>query len=312
MKHIVTVTFNPAIDESLIIENFKADKVNRVNNFTRFAGGKGINVATFLSSYGLELTAAGFLGESNQQIFTDHFKKFKIKDNFIRIPGDTRTGIKILDPVNSTTTDLNYPGISPSKKHIEKLFNSLSYLCSKDSLFIISGSVPAGLDSSVYKDAVKLINSKGGTVIIDTSGDAFTQVIDESPFMIKPNIDELSEYFSKSFKSESEVIESSRYFFSKGIKLLVVSMGRYGALFITENECIKAVPPQTEAISTVGAGDAMVSGTAFGIVKNLPLEETAKIATSFSLHAVTHLEMGIHDFKYLEKVREQITVFKLQ
>ena len=306
--YIITVTFNPAIDESVVIENFTADTVNRVKDFTRHAGGKGINAAAFISSYGSEVTASGFLGESNQNIFTEHFRKWKIKDSFIRINGETRTGIKILDPVNSTTTDINYPGITPADNDISKLFSTITSLCSSKSLFLLAGSVPAGLSSAVYPGVVRLINSRGGKAIVDTSGEAFTKAVEESPYMIKPNIDEFEEYFCESFDSEYQIIEKSRLFFQKGIKLVIVSMGSEGALFITENKCIKAVPPETDVISTVGAGDAMAAGAAYSTVNNFTLEKTALLSTSFSLHAITHLEMGITDFDYVENIQKQIII----
>jgi fructose-1-phosphate kinase PfkB-like protein len=42
---VVTVTLNPAIDQSLIIPNFSTGSVNRVESQHAKAGGKGVNVA---------------------------------------------------------------------------------------------------------------------------------------------------------------------------------------------------------------------------------------------------------------------------
>ena len=96
MNHdIVTITLNPAIDQTVFLDRLTVGKVNRTTRHHRQAGGKGINVSSMLGGYGLASTATGFLGKDNPRIFTDLFKSKGIRDEFIKIPGETRTGIKV-------------------------------------------------------------------------------------------------------------------------------------------------------------------------------------------------------------------------
>ena len=66
---IYTVTLNPAIDKTVVIENFHAGGVNRVQSVREDPGGKGINVSKCLKSLGCDSTAAAFWGGGLQNIW---------------------------------------------------------------------------------------------------------------------------------------------------------------------------------------------------------------------------------------------------
>src|SRR6185369_16439834 len=92
---VVTVTLNPAIDQTLAIPGFAAGRVNRVASCRCDAGGKGVNVACFLADLGIQVVATGFLGADNPGLFKAAFAERGIADRFLRIAGATRVGLKI-------------------------------------------------------------------------------------------------------------------------------------------------------------------------------------------------------------------------
>ena len=53
---IYTITFNPALDYIVKMDEFNLGNVNRSNNEFVYAGGKGINVSMVLSNLGFENT----------------------------------------------------------------------------------------------------------------------------------------------------------------------------------------------------------------------------------------------------------------
>ena len=60
--NIVTVTLNPAIDQTVLVNDFTPNAVNRVEQMQMDPGGKGVNVASFLAEYGLGVTVTGSIG----------------------------------------------------------------------------------------------------------------------------------------------------------------------------------------------------------------------------------------------------------
>ena len=78
---------------------------------------------------------------------------------------------------------------------------------------------------------------------------------------------------------------------ARGIELVVVSMGKEGACFVTAERAVIARPPEVQIQSSVGAGDAMVAGLLAAQLGGLPLEECARMGTAFAVRALTRHSM---------------------
>jgi len=305
-KRVVTVTINPAIDQTITIPNFTAGAVNRVQASQVDAGGKGINVASFLADYGQPVTATGFLGAENDRIFRQLFEGKGIEDRCIRIAGQARMGIKISDAILHQTTDINFPGETPTAQDVARLFQVLRELSATHEWFVLSGSIPHGLDTGIYAEMVQALAGK--KVVLDTSGEGFRQALPAGPWLIKPNIDELSEYAGKPLEGPAAALDLARLIQAQhGIHMIVISMGKEGAIFVEGDEVIWASPPAVQAKSTVGAGDAMVAGIIAGKISGLSLEECARLATAFSVTAISHIGSGLPSIAAVQLAREQVT-----
>ena len=305
---IVTITPNPAIDQTLFIPDFKGGNVNRVQKYYSHAGGKGINVGSLLSDFGYDVSVSGFLGEKNSIIFEDLFKRKQMDDLFIRIPGETRTGIKIVNETSEETTDINFPGALPTAKHISMLLEIVEKHAKNAEWFILAGSLPAGAPKELYKDIINIVKMHGVKTALDTSSIPLSEALKASPTLIKPNIEELQEVLNIDFKTRDEIIIAARNLINSGIKTVIVSMGADGALFVEKNEVVFAKPGEVNLLSTVGAGDAMVAGTIAGKLQKKSIEECAKLGTAFSMSALSQLTSNLPNKVILHKLLEQIMV----
>jgi 1-phosphofructokinase len=173
MNHpVATITLNPAIDQTVSIPNFRADAVNRVAWRQDDAGGKGVNVASFLAAAGHRVSVSGFLGRENDALFKTLFHQKGIADHFIRLPGETRINIKIVDDAQGQVTDINYPGQEPTHQDMAALKVAIHALAHTCDWFVFSGSVPAGLSPNIYNELIGFLKAQGKAVVLDTSGDA--------------------------------------------------------------------------------------------------------------------------------------------
>lgn len=305
---IATITVNPAIDQTVSADDFEIGKVNRSRDMRFDAGGKGVNVASFLADYGLEVAVTGFLGEENADVFERHFKRKNIEDRFIRVPGETRINIKIMDEARQVTTDLNTPGQVPGEYALTRFYEQVEAMMEACECFVLSGNIQAGLPSTFYADLISRLKSRQRRTIIDTSGDALIESLKAGPNIIKPNIHELRALVNKPLENVDEVYQSASALLNAETTIVVVSMGSKGALFVEKGHAFVARPPSIPVKSTVGAGDAMVAGLVAGISKKLELQDCAKLATAFSLSAVTRLGRDLPKPRVIEDFQKQVEI----
>lgn len=287
---VTTLTLNPALDRTVVIPAFAAGAVNRVESSSDRPGGKGINVAASLAGHGHTVAALGFLGRNNEAAFTAFFAALGIEDRFLRLAGSTRVGIKITDPVRNETTDINFPGLSPTASDLAALRDQVGAL--SGGWCVLAGSLPPGVPASIYREFVDTLRARGVRSVIDSSGDALRHALKAGPEIIKPNVHELEAHLGRALPTEAAVIEAARELVAGGVGLVVVSRGADGACFVTAAEAVTAVPPPITVRSTVGAGDAMVAGVVAARLRDLSLADTARLATAFSLSALTRTDSG--------------------
>ncbi len=303
---VVTITLNPAIDRTVTISNFTAGAVNRVESVRSHPGGKGVNVASALADHGHGVAVTGFLGRSNAGAFEELFSQKKIADHFVRIAGQTRIGIKITDPVRAETTDINFPGPAPTSEELSMLRWQIATL--EAEWFVVAGSLPPGVDPKIYRDIIAGLRQSGRKVLLDTSGEPFSLALEARPTVVKPNIHEFEAFVGHPLSNEQEVVAAARILIDRGIELVVISMGKEGACFITATESVMARPPEIEVKSTVGAGDAMVAGILSGQLEKLSLGECARLATAFSIDSLGRLESGLSSRSAIESAMQKVTL----
>jgi 1-phosphofructokinase len=304
----VTVTLNPAIDRTVTIPNFTAGVVNRVETVRSNPGGKGVNVAASLADSGQRVAVTGFLGRENTASFEALFVEKQIADRFIRVAGQTRVGIKVVDPVLAQTTDINFPGPTATAADLETLTIQIAALDAE--CFVLAGSLPPGVEAKIYRDLITALRSRGRRVVLDASGEALRQGLEAQPHLFKPNIHELGELLGETLDSEIAVLNAARKLVARGIEMVVVSMGRDGACFVTASDAVVAKPPDVEVRSTVGAGDAMVAGIIAGQARKLSLADCARLATAFSVHALTRASDATNSSDAINALLPQVSISK--
>ncbi|MBQ3118576.1 MAG: 1-phosphofructokinase [Clostridia bacterium] len=278
MAKIVTLMLNPSVDVMLEFESFTKAKTNRVKNKIEIMGGKGLNVSLVASSFGMDVCATGFIGKDRAEELSQVLKKSGIENAFIEVDGDTRINYKFADSSDGTLTEANSKGFSVSKEDITKLEKVIEKVLDDAEILVLTGSLPHGVSTKFYADCIEKANAKGIKTVLDASGEALKVAIEKKPYAVKPNIDELSEYFGKVLTDKQEISDVLKELNKKGVNLVVASMGAEGAYLSQNENVLFGKTFDIEFMSAVGAGDSMVGAMCYAISENLTLERMARLS----------------------------------
>lgn len=278
---IITITLNPAVDKTVEIGNFEVGTVNRVSSVRLDAGGKGINVSKVIMSLGGRSKAVGILGGPSGNFVKEYLDRMGIENDFLFIKGETRTNLKVVDNIRKTNTDINEPGPRVTCREIETLRQKIFCDMKKDTIVVFSGSVPENVDKEIYGIWVSQAKKLGAKTILDADGELLKHGIEAGPFLVKPNVHELERFFGTRIGDVWEAERFARKLIDAfGIEMVVVSLGKDGAVFLNKERSLFVHGIKVDVKSTVGAGDSMVAALAYSMEKGYDFEKSAKLAVA--------------------------------
>lgn len=301
---ITTVTFNPAIDKTAQVDTLVAGGLNRLRNVRQDAGGKGINVSKTLKAIGVDSLATGFTAGAAGRFITDRLDDLHIGHDFVEVKGSTRTNLKVLD-ADMNLTELNEAGPVCTRADLERLCEKLGQA---RGILVLSGNVGPGVPADIYRQLTEKAHEAGSRVILDADGALFKEGLKACPDVIKPNRFELAQYFGlpEEELDAPAMVGLARSVIEKGTKLVVISMGLEGSLFVSADRALRAPALKIDFQSAVGAGDAMVAGLACAMYQGLSLEETVRLAVALSAGACMTEGTQPADAGVVELLKEKV------
>lgn len=306
---IYTVTLNPAIDKTVVIKNFNPGAVNRVKSVREDPGGKGINVSKCLKNLGAESTAAMILAGDTGRRLKTMVENLQIPVLAVWAEGENRTNLKIIDPERMENTDINEPGPAVNGKLLEELKLAIGSLIRPEDIVILSGSLPAGVDRSLYGAWTAYFRGLGACVYLDADGEPMHKGLTAVPYMIKPNDGELAALLGKNLTVE-EMLQEGKRLHDTGIAEVVISLGGDGALFVNADGVFRAEGLKVEVKSTVGAGDSMVAAMAFGQARKLEREKMLRLAIAMGAASVMQSGTQSPEADLVWELAEQVKIKK--
>jgi len=311
MAKILTLTLNPALDITIGLDTLRPGQVNRSQAQHSHAAGKGLNVAQVLADLGHSVTVGGFLGCDNLQPFEALIEWRGFADCFVRVPGETRSNIKLVE-ADGRVTDINGPGPEVDEAARSALQRLLQQLAPGHDAVVVAGSLPRGVSADWFRQLLEQLKAQGLKVALDSSGEALRAGLQSAPWLVKPNTEELGEVLGLAVDNLAQQRAAAERLLASGVEHVVVSAGEQGVSWFTRDLAVHASPPKVRVASTVGAGDSLVAGMVHGLLLGEAPAQTLTRATAIAAQAVTQVGFGIRDREQLVRLQAAVRLTEQQ
>jgi 6-phosphofructokinase 2 len=260
MTTILTITMNPSIDVSAATEKVAPVRKLRCTAERRDAGGGGINVARVVRRLGSKCRALYPSGGSPGRLLQRLLDQEGITSIAVEIEPDTRESFTILEQSSGDQYRFVLPGPKIDAAVGKTCLDRLASLRDPPGYVVASGSLPPGTPDDFYAQVARRATSLGARLVVDTSGTALANALDEGVYLAKPNLRELRELAGRPLESEEEWEDAAAGLVRSGkAEVVALSLGDQGALLVTADGRLRAPAIPVQIASAVGAGDSFVA-----------------------------------------------------
>lgn len=279
---IYTLTLNPAYDIHATTAHFLPCKENLAAVTSRDAGGKGVNISRALHSCGTENTAVIVLGKENGGEFKESLASFGLNCLYFELEGRIRENLT-LHCETTGETRISFAGFSVDERILETVENAMEV--DEETLVTYTGRTPAGLPAEKVKAFLKRLQAKGAKVVIDSKSFTLEDLFVLRPWLIKPNQEEIAEYFGCEIRNLEEAAEKAKLLHEKGIANAMISLGGDGALLACKEGVFTVHAPKIRPVSTIGAGDSSIAGFLAAAAEGKSAADCLKTAVAYGTAA---------------------------
>ncbi len=255
---IITLTVNPAIDHTITVDRLVFEDRAYITSSRESAGGRGINAACVIHSFGgkaMGIVPAG--GESGA-----HFEQFLNSCGFKLIVVPTHSEVRrnlIITDEQGLTVKLNEPGATLNKTELARIEKVIRGNLDQASWFMICGSLPPGVPASFYAQLVGMARKRGVKTLLDADGEALAAGIEARPTVVTPNQQEAERLLDTALLTRAHFLQAAGRIRKMGAESVILSLGSQGAVGAFDHQMIEVIPPRVDAISPIGAGDALAA-----------------------------------------------------
>ncbi len=290
---ILTFTPNPCVDKTVFIGSLIPGEKIRSQKCTCIPGGKGNNVSRAVKALGFDTASMVIVGGRPGQHVVDMIEQ---QDGVRCIPlwvsGMTRTITTVLEEPLHRQTAFFEPGSPVTAEEVEQIIATFTQTIVEARVVTFNGGVPEPLLRPLYERLIGIAKEAGVLTILDSYGPEFTQGLEAVPYMVKPNQQEAELFTGCSLDTDEARWRAIDAFHKKGISLVVMSLGKDGALVSRDGERLRLIPPEIKEVNPVGSGDALVAGFAIGLHENWLLERMARLGVAAGTANATSWDIG--------------------
>ncbi|MBI5093253.1 MAG: 1-phosphofructokinase family hexose kinase [Candidatus Hydrogenedentes bacterium] len=306
---ILTLTPNPCVDKTIFLPELKVGTFMRSERYTCIPGGKGTNVSRAVKALGRATKAMVIVGgHSGAHVVEMIEQQDGVECIPVRVASPTRTITTVLEETIHRQTAFFEPGSKITPGEVQHIVETFRQAVQGAKVVTFNGTVPDPILNGLYRQLIPIAKDAGAITILDSHGASFALGLEAAPYMIKPNVAETEELVGFRLDTMEAKWKAVTHFHGRGVELVVLSLGKDGALVSRGAERFHITPPAIEEVNPVGSGDALVAGFAIGLAENMPLTEMATLGVAAGTANAMSWDIGHFTREEVDAVRAQILV----
>ncbi|MBV9406007.1 MAG: 1-phosphofructokinase family hexose kinase [Acidobacteriaceae bacterium] len=267
-KSILTLTVNPALDRIVTVDRLVFEDRAYIDSTTESAGGRGINAARVLTSFGANVIAITTSGRDVGRKFEEKLQQDTFQKEIVKIRSNIRINLTISDR-QGLSVKLNEIGPKLTKADADRIVKATESLLPNASWLMLCGSLAPGVEPRIYANLIRSAAASKVQTLLDTDGDALLYGLEAGPTIVKPNQSEAERLLNTALITRSQLIDAVQRMKDLGPKSVVLSLGSRGAIAATSSEgVLEAVPPPIQTLCPIGAGDAMSAAIVWALANS--------------------------------------------
>jgi 6-phosphofructokinase 2 len=291
---IITLTINPTVDIFVNVDRIEPTRKMRCSAPKRDPGGGGINVARVIHRLGGSVAAiyptGGAIGKLLQRLVEREGITSLVTPSHV----ETRENFTAYEEDSGEQYRFVLPGSALHRAEWEACLEKLASLPASPKFVVASGSIPPGVPDDFFARAIRHAKELGAKTVIDTSGAALEAALEEGVTLIKANLIELTEFIGGPLERNADIVAACRKLAAAGsAQAVALTLGEEGALLVTADHALRALPMKIEVVSTVGAGDSFLGGMVAALAAGQSMEQAFGVAVAAGSAAVLTAGTGL-------------------
>jgi 1-phosphofructokinase family hexose kinase len=276
---ILTVTINPSVDRNIEVDRLVFEDRAYILSRSDSAGGRGMNASRVLHSFGAKTLAIVTSGGMNGP----RLEKLAAKSGFpvkvVPIHNEIRVNLTITDK-QGLAIRLNERGPKITPEELTRLEKVVANRLESATWLMLCGSIPPGVSTDFYTKLIRMARERKVKTLLDTDGDALLHGIEAGPTIVSPNQPEAERLLNRALITRAQFLEAATRIKAMGAESVILSLGGRGVVAINDNQLLEVVPPRTDAVSPLGAGDALAAAYVWAATKKKDFADCVRWAVA--------------------------------
>ncbi|MDC7290515.1 hypothetical protein NXH76_22255 [Blautia schinkii] len=267
---IVTLTLNPSMIETLIVDGLTAGEENELHSMTADIGGLGIEVSRILAGCGYTSMCAGFEFSTDKKTQEQFMQMLKLPFHFAEAEGKMRSVVQVLNKNGQPVTLMKERPWSISQtalKNLDMKRKKVMAGLKPDDLLIVGGSIPPGVPDNIYRTWISEAKLKNVRTVFCAEGSLLKEGLKEQPYAVVIHTSILADYVNQPSGSPKDMVPAAQKLIQQGISMVCVYNEQYETAFVNAEITTYGKAYLKDPTYNCGALPSIIAGISMAMIQ---------------------------------------------